>query len=170
MPIVQPNQAIVDSAINLYQAARNANNNDINIFQPGLVREFIIALQLGHNVNTNKREHDAESTGNPPEMYEYLTAFGNSSFQIDRVISDTNQRVQQLNRITRNDKIYFASFNKQDLSLITIWELHNVQHMSDEANNQLNSASSNVQIKHLTFSRRWLNDAVTNNHATIVFP
>ena len=105
MPIVQPSQAIVDLARNLYQEARRANQNDINIFQPGLVREFIIAFQLGHNVNTNKREHDAESRSNPIERYEYLTAFGRSSFQIDRVKSDPNQRTQQLNRITRNHNI-----------------------------------------------------------------
>lgn len=175
MPIVEPTQEIVDLATQLYRVVRESNNGDpaetnVNIFQPGLVREFIIALHLGHSVNTNKRECDAVSNDRT-ELYEYLTAFGENNFQIDRVITDPQQRVNQLDRISRNHKIYFASFNEQDLSLITIWEIHNVDHMRDEADSQLNTAATNnVQIKHLTFSRRWLNVAVTNGHATIVFP
>lgn len=163
MPIIKPNTNITEAALVLYRLAKEIDSS-INIFQPGLIREFIVAQRLGHDVNTVKREHDAQSRLNPNEKYEYLTAFDDGAFQIDRVKTAPNDRHQQLNRITRNHAVYCASFNSDTLDVLHIWEIDpNV--MAFEANRQLDiSLAEGVQIKHLTFNRAW----VENNGTIIV--
>jgi len=55
-----------------------------NIFQPGLMREIIIARILGHKANGGKRGTDASDHENQNIHYEYLSSFlGN--FQMDRM-------------------------------------------------------------------------------------
>ncbi len=58
-----------------------------NIFQPGLIKEIIIADILGHRVISNKRLPDACSATDESVFYEYLTCEERGSWQIDRMFS-----------------------------------------------------------------------------------
>lgn len=49
----------------------------VNILQPGLVKEMIIADILGHELIHSKRQADAHAPDNPEEKYEYLSCNAN---------------------------------------------------------------------------------------------
>ena len=94
------------------KAAELARANGIRtLLQPGLVKEMIIADILGQELITSKRDADAHAVGNPAEKYEYLTCVEGGSGQFDRMFREPPaKRAESLNRIRRNQMLYFAVF------------------------------------------------------------
>ena len=171
MAIITPDRCLIKHLQQHYRdfvsQIRQHHNEEGNLFQPGLIREMIVAEKLGHNVNTIKREHDAQSQylnqSGTHDKYEYLTAYGGGSFQIDRVRSSLNFRAQQLDRITRNNAIFCASFDKDTLNIISIYQIDPTT-LANDAERQLDNANlGGKQITHLSFPRTW----VVNNGTLI---
>src|SRR5215510_11663389 len=80
-----------------------------NLFQPGLVKEMIIADLLDHQVITSKRDADACDPNDSSIKYEYLSCKEGGSGQLDRMFKEPPvKRRESLERIARNRKIYFA--------------------------------------------------------------
>lgn len=124
-----------------------------NIFQPGLVKEIIIAKTLGHNVVTNKRMPDACSKEDETIFYEYLSCYVGGSGQLDRMFKHPpKKREESLRRITRNAMIYFAIFYPKTLRIKSIFEIA-VDQLLKETERQLNSSSND--ISHVGFSENW---------------
>jgi len=96
-----------------------------NLLQPGLVKELIIADILGHQPITSKRGADACDPNDPSILYEYLSCVEGGSGQIDRVFKEPLvKREESLLRISRNKKIYFAVFYKNNQTKVkVIYEL-----------------------------------------------
>jgi hypothetical protein len=129
------------------------NSGIDNIFQPGLVKEIIIAKILGHNVVTNKRMPDACSKQDNSIFYEYLSCYEGGSGQLDRMFKfPPAKREESLKRITRNAMIYFAIFFRKTLTVKAIYEIK-VNVLLEEAERQLNR--SNNDISHVGFSENW---------------
>src|SRR5437588_9861056 len=87
------------------QAQRTGEEHGIiNILQPGIVKELLLADLLGHEVIPDKAYADAkDAEGN---LYEYLCSLKSSNnFQMDRMTLDN------LDRITRNEAFYCAFFS-----------------------------------------------------------
>ena len=57
-----------------------------NLFQPGLIKEMIIADILGHELITTKGNSDAHDKNNSSTLYEYLSCAEKGTGQIDRVM------------------------------------------------------------------------------------
>lgn len=124
-----------------------------NIFQPGLVKEIIIAKTLGHNVVTNKRMPDACSKKDENVFYEYLSCYEGGSGQLDRMFKHPpKKREESLRRITRNDMIYFAIFFRKTLKIKSIFEIE-VDDLLTETERQLDISSND--ISHVGFSEKW---------------
>jgi len=126
-----------------------------NIFQPGLIREIIIADILDHTILPGKRGPDAMSmtpTGKP-RYYEYLTCLEGGSGQIDRVFRKGSKRRRSLNRILRNKWIYLAIFDKNDnLKCVKIYRLSPkrvVRHIKRQLIHSRN------EISHVTVTEKW---------------
>lgn len=146
------------------RASRLAQSIGIsNLFQPGLIKEMIIADLLGHQLIHSKRDADACSYDNPNEKYEYLSCKEGGSGQLDRMFSKpADKRAESLTRITRNSKIYFAVFYADNQSNCkVIYELEpNV--VLSETNRQLDRSGN--AISHVGFSIRW-----AQNNGTVVY-
>ena len=143
---------IIDLVI---QASRLAQSIGIdNLFQPGLIKEMIIADHLGHQITYSKQNVDACSYDNPDEKYEFLSCKEGSSGQLDRIFSrPDDKRAESLNRITRNSKIYFAVFYADNQSKCkVIYEL-DPDVVLAETNRQLDRSRN--AISHVGFSIRW---------------
>ena len=124
-----------------------------NIFQPGLVKEIIIAKILGHNILTNKRMPDACDKRNDAIFYEYLSCYEGGSGQLDRMFKyPPNKREESLKRITRNAMIYFAIFYPKTLRVKSIFEIE-VRQLIVETERQLDRSSND--ISHVGFSESW---------------
>ncbi|MEY3386086.1 MAG: hypothetical protein RIR53_897 [Bacteroidota bacterium] len=124
-----------------------------NIFQPGLIKEIIIADILGHRVISNKRLPDACSATDESVFYEYLTCEEGGSWQIDRMFSKPlEKRRTSLDRILRNEKLYLVSFKRDSLDVSVIFEV-DPQVAAKEAERQLNASSN--EISHISFSQSW---------------
>lgn len=125
-----------------------------NLLQPGLVKEMIIAEILGHEVIFAKRQPDARDPDNPRIMYEYLTCKEGGTGQLDRMIkSPEDERMDSLNRIRRNDKIYFAVFYKANqIKVKTIYELE-TDIVLEEAIRKMDRSKN--RISHVGFSENW---------------
>lgn len=124
-----------------------------NIFQPGLVKEIIIAKILGHNVVTNKRMPDACSKEDETIFYEYLSCYEGGSGQLDRMFKyPPKKRAESLRRITRNAMIYFAIFYLNTLKIKSIFEIE-VDQLLAETKRQLDRSSND--ISHVGFSENW---------------
>jgi hypothetical protein len=137
--IVQKLKDAQDMARSLYGAK--------NILQPGLIKELIMANELGHSVITDKNLPDAQDdSGN---YYEYLSATlrnNGSSFQLDRM-NDRN-----LYRINRNKCFYFAMF-KDCVTIHQIWVVE-TESVLNEAKRQISKrAGENV---HVNFTTTWV--------------
>jgi hypothetical protein len=119
----------------------------VNILQPGIIKELIVADLLGHEIIPTKANADAkDANGN---LFEYLCSLESSNnFQIDR-ITDEN-----LNRISRNAAIYCAFFS-DPLTVSTIYHLEPAV-VLDEVKRQL-AKSKNV-ISHVNLGGRWVRD------------
>ena len=115
---------------------------------------MVVADILGHSLIPDKREPDAKDSNG--YFYEYLTCMPDGTFQIDRVTQSN------LYRITRNHKIYCATFSdKEPLTVVDIYEIE-PSVLLKEAIRQL-EASKNV-ISHIGVSKRWVIE-----HGTLVY-
>lgn len=133
----------------------------VNLLQPGLVKEMIIADILGHELIHSKRDADAHAPGNPDVKYEYLSCVEGGSGQLDRMFrSPSEKRATSLQRITRNASVFLAVFHKQDqLRCKSIYEVDpNV--MLLEAERQLDRSRND--ISHISFPESWAKARVKN--------
>jgi hypothetical protein len=122
-----------------------------NIFQPGIVKECVIANILGHQVLAGKRNADAfDDLG----QYEYLTCEGGSGGQLDRMFRHPpDKRAKSLERLTRNRKIYLVIFDQTvPLQVNRIYELDPTVCVA-ETERQLDASSN--QISHVSFRESW---------------
>lgn len=126
-----------------------------NLLQPGLVKEMIIADLLGHELIHSKRDADAHAAGNPDEKYEYLSCKEGGSGQFDRMFKEPpDKRTESLRRITRNKKIYYAVFYKEDqMKCKVVYELE-PDVVVAETERQLNNSRN--AISHVAFSNAWV--------------
>jgi hypothetical protein len=133
-----------------------------NIFQPGLMREIIVANILGHIPSGGKRGIDAYDRNNPDLHYEYL-ASNIGIFQMDRMYGYTKSKSQQqqsLDRITRNENFFHILFDKENpLKPLKIWKI-NTNKVLEEAKQQLSVSAAD----HLSFSLPW-----TEENGTLVY-
>ena len=139
----------------ILQASQIAKSMGIvNLLQPGLVKEMIIADILGHKIIHSKRDADAHSLENPKTKFEYLSCVEGGSGQLDRMFkSPPNKREASLKRITRNHKIYLAIFYKNEpLKVKVIYEIK-TNILLKETERQLDKSSNS--ISHVGFSENW---------------
>lgn len=150
------NQDIVRKIIHLIRKAQKlALKIGIgNILQPGLIKEMIIAEKLGHQIIISKHDSDACNPHNPKEKYEYLSSYEGGTGQLDRMFkSPKEKRQKSLERITRNAKIYYAVFYRQDpLKIKVIYEVE-PKVLLKEVERQLD-ASHNA-ISHVSITEKW---------------
>ena len=125
-----------------------------NILQPGLVKEMIIADNLGHNLIHSKRDADACDPNNPGIKYEYLSCYEGGTGQLDRMFKEpTEEREKSLSRVWRNKKIYFAIFYRENpLKIKTIYEIE-PEVLVKETERQLDRSRNS--ISHVGFSENW---------------
>lgn len=150
--------ALLDHVQQAQELARKLGIN--NILQPGLLKELVIASQLGHQVISTKHDADACDPDDPSRLYEYLSCAQGGSFQMDRVFSrPLDKRERSLERIRRNAKVYCAVFDpKSPLTLLELYEL-DPEVVEAEAVRQLDRSSND--ISHLSFSLRWAKESGT---------
>lgn len=137
-----------------------------NLFQPGLVKELVIADILGHEVHTTKHEPDAYDPHNPSICYEYLTCFEDGTFQLDRMFkAPPEKRERSLERITRNTMIYCAVFDSEHpLTVRDIYAVE-VEVALKEAERQLDASTND--ISHIGFTIKWAKEKGTNIYHNI---
>ncbi len=125
-----------------------------NILQPGLVKEMIIAEILSHELITSKQDADARSPDNPTILYEYLSCKEGGSGQFDRMFKHPPEKRQEsLNRIWRNNKVYFAVFYAANQTKVkVIFELE-PESVVTETERQLDRSRN--EISHVGFRERW---------------
>ena len=123
-----------------------------NLLQPGLVKEMMIADILGHELITAKRGADARNSKNPSQVYEYLSCKEGGSGQLDRMFKRPDKKRQEsLNRIRRNDEIYYAVFYKHNqMKVKVIYEL-DPEIVVQETERQLDRSGN--EISHVGFSK-----------------
>jgi hypothetical protein len=134
-----------------------------NLLQPGLIKEMIIADTLGHELIPTKRGADAHDPTDPNIKFEYLSCKEGGSGQFDRMFKEPpEKRAESLRRITRNRRIYFAVFYKENqIKLKVIYEL-DPSVVVKETQRQLDR--SHNAISHVGFSEAWARD-----NGTVVF-
>lgn len=137
------------------KAAKLARSAGIpNLFQPGLIKEMIIANQLGHVLIPAKRQADAHDPNDPSRIYEYLSCKEGGSGQFDRMFKQPmDKREKSLDRIRRNAKIYLAVFYQHDQSKIKVIYEIEPNAAVQEANRQLDRSRN--AISHVGFPERW---------------
>ncbi len=125
-----------------------------NILQPGLVKEMIISEILGHKLISTKRNADACSKVNPEIQYEYLSCYEGGTGQLDRMFKrPLVKREESLQRIKRNQAIYFAVFYKSNpLEVKIIYEIM-PKVLLQETEKQLDRSKN--AISHVGFSENW---------------
>jgi len=128
-----------------------------NLFQPGLVKELVIADILGHEVHKTKHEPDACDPIDRTRKFEYLSCFEAGTFQLDRMFKSPDEKRQKsLSRITRNTSIYCAVFEAENpLTVSVIYEVP-VKCVLKEAERQLDASSN--EISHVGFTIKWARD------------
>ena len=96
---------MIDSLVEAQTLARSIGIS--NITQPGLIKEVVMALELGHDLIPSKRLPDACSKTKPTLFYEYLSCQkGKDTFAFDDMKSrPLEAKEKSLNRIKRNDKV-----------------------------------------------------------------
>lgn len=125
-----------------------------NLFQPGLVKELVIADILGHEVHKTKHEPDACDPQDRTQQFEYLSCFESGTFQLDRMFkSPDKKRQKSLSRIIRNTAIYCAVFEEENpLTVVVIYKVP-VESVLKEAEHQLDASSN--KISHVGFTIKW---------------
>lgn len=141
---------IIDLVVKAAEMARTLGIH--NLLQPGLVKEMMIADILGHELITAKRGADARNPENPSRVYEYLFCKEGDSGQLDRMFKRPDKKRQEsLNRIRRNDKIYYAVFYKHNqMKVKVIYEL-DPKIVVQETDRQLDRSGN--EISHVGFSK-----------------
>jgi len=138
------------------QAAELARTVGIhNLLQPGLVKEMIMADHLGHKVIITKRDADACDPKDSTILYEYLSCKEGGTGQFDRMFKEpADKRKESLNRIWRNEKIFFAVFFESEQTRAKIiYELEpNV--LVQETERQLDASRNS--ISHVGFTEAWV--------------
>lgn len=134
-----------------------------NILQPGLVKEMIISEILGHELIHSKRDADACDPNDSTIKYEYLSCFEGGSGQFDRMFKEPeDKREESLNRIRRNQMVYFAVFFKNEpLTVKVIYEVQ-IDVLLAETERQLDRSGN--AISHVGFSENWAKE-----HGKIVY-
>ncbi len=159
-------QAIIRQIIQLVvQAQKLALQIGIpNILQPGLVKEMIIAEILGHELIHSKRDADACDPNDPKVKYEYLSCYEGGSGQFDRMFKEPDdKREESLNRIKRNQMVYFAVFFKNEpLTVKVIYEIQ-IDVLLAETERQLDRSGN--AISHVGFSENW-----ARQNGRVVYP
>ena len=126
-----------------------------DLLQPGLVREMIVADILGHDLIHSKQDADAHAADDPDEKYEYLSCKEGGTGQLDRMFREpADKRAASLERITRNEKIYYAVFYADDRTRCKIIYELEPGVVAAEAGRRLDR-SANV-ISHVSFSESWV--------------
>ena len=125
-----------------------------NLLQPGLVKEMIIADILGHELIHSKRDADACDPNDASVKYEYLTCKEGGTGQLDRMFKEPpEKRAESLQRITRNDKVYWVVFYADNQTTVkTIYELE-PSVVVEETERQLDRSKN--PISHVGFSEAW---------------
>lgn len=125
-----------------------------NIFQPGLIKEIIIADALGHKVITAKHQPDATNQTSD-EFYEYLSCIEGGSCQFDRMFARPQEKRQKsLARITRNSAIFCVVFYRSNqIKIKAIYKL-DIQTALGEVERQLDKSTN--AISHTAFNENWL--------------
>ena len=144
---------VVELVLEAAKLARTAGIE--NILQPGLVKEMIMADILGHQVILTKRDADACDSEDSSILYEYLSCKEGGSGQFDRMFKEPAQkRLESLNRIRRNSKVYFAVFYSQEQTKVkSIYELE-INDVVSETERQLDRSSN--AISHVGFGEPWV--------------
>lgn len=141
--------------LNYINSLKNENGFTQDVLTPGFLKEWVISEILGHKCHKTKHGPDATSL-NEDEKYEYLSCKEGGSFQLDRIHKNN------LHRITRNNKFFFASFNKSSgLECIKIWKC-DMDVVLKEAKIKINTMSESS--KHISFSETWV-----KNNCEIVY-
>jgi hypothetical protein len=112
-------RAVADLLIEVGRLANESVLQVRNSSQPGIVKEMITAHALGHRVNPEKKNHDAEDFDCSDDLYEYLAAEEDKAFQLERVTETSLSK-----RILRNKMIYCSVFSKSHtLRLLRVYEV-----------------------------------------------
>ena len=141
---------IVDLVVQAQQLAKSIGID--NLLQPGLVKELIIADVLNHKVIISKHDADACDPDDASVKYEYLSCKEEGTGQLDRMYSKPPlRRAKSLARISRNSKVYFAVFFRDNqIKLKAIYELEPDVVLA-EAKRKLDRSRSS----HIGFGIRW---------------
>ena len=127
---------------------KQENGFEQDLLTPGFIKEWIVSEILGHDCHKTKHGADAYSKDGK-EQYEYLTCKEGGSFQLDRIHKDN------LHRITRNNKIFFAMFDSENgLECKKIWSCEpNI--FLEEVKVKI-SKSRKESSKHVSFTDSWV--------------
>jgi hypothetical protein len=138
------------------QAAQIARDVGIpNLFQPGLVKEMILADILGHQLITTKHAADACNPDNSNEVYEYLSCKEGGTGQFDRMFKEPKEkREESLDRIRRNHKVYYAVFYKVNQTKVKIIYELDPSTVVSETERQLDRSKN--AISHVNFPEAWV--------------
>jgi hypothetical protein len=125
-----------------------------NILQPGVLRELLMAEQLGHSLRPGKA--DADATNAFGLCFEYLSSCrrpkrrhaknAGCNFQLDRM-SPTN-----LYRVTRNEAFFFGVFEHQ-FALREIWRVETKDVLA-EVTRQL--GAGRAEFSHVNLLMSWV--------------
>jgi hypothetical protein len=139
----------------LRQAQGWAGSNGIdNLFQPGLIKEMIIAELLGQIVIAAKRGADTHHLHDPTIKYEHLSCKEGGTGQLDRLFkSPPEKRSDSLTRMTCKRAIYRAVFYRSDQIKVKVTYERSPQVVVAEEIRKLDR-SRNV-ISHVSFSVSW---------------
>lgn len=144
----QPNPInLLIGALNLL---KKENGFEQDLLTPGFIKEWIVSEILGHDCHKTKHGADAYSKDGK-EQYEYLTCKEGGSFQLDRIHEDN------LHRITRNNSIFFALFEKENgLDCKKIWKCDSNVFLG-EVRKKI-SSSRKESSKHVSISQNWVQE------------
>jgi hypothetical protein len=142
-----------DNPLKLLLETLNFYKNDEGFTQdlltPGFLKEWMVSKILNHECHKTKHGADATSLDGE-EYYEYLSCKEGGSFQLDRIHEGN------LHRITRNDKFYFALYNKNNsLECIKIYEA-DTDVVLEEANKKISKMSKSSN--HIGFTLTWVKE------------
>lgn len=144
----QPNPiTLLIGALNLL---KKENGFEQDLLTPGFIKEWIVSEILGHDCHKTKHGADAYSKDGK-EQYEYLTCKEGGSFQLDRI------HEENLHRITRNDAIFLALFDKENgLECKNIWKCDSNVFLG-EVRKRI-SSSRKESSKHVSISQNWVEE------------
>ena len=138
------------SLVSRLNTLKNEMGFEQDLLTPGFIKEVIIGSKLNHYVHRTKHGPDAYSDSTESVPFEYLTCKKGGSFQLDRIHEGN------LHRISRNDKFYFGSFNKDGISLEEVYEVETDKVLT-EAKDKISKMSESS--KHIGFTYNWVKNS-----------